>query len=306
MEVEVQHLFSDSFGFGLWSGLLGMPPWLAFCFWVGGLFNPAAFRGWEGLMLGAITTFAGSLIGIGIVGLPWMPDSSPLLTGLCMGTLMYFLLSVAIGFHNRSTSLHKAREKLRDSERGLARQLHEIRDLQNRLQQQSLRDPLTNLLSRPALMEVLERDLSRAAREKTGLALYVVNLDHFRAVNERYGYETGDRVLQALGEFLRQYMRASDVVGRLGGEDFAVILGETSATNAVIRADALRAAWAGQCVRHGGNTVNTTLSIGIAVYPDVQGGAQRLVDAACVAIRGAKERGRNCVELSHVVAAAGV
>jgi diguanylate cyclase (GGDEF)-like protein len=154
-------------------------------------------------------------------------------------------------------------------------------------------DPLTGVHTRRAVVRRLRAELQRAQREKTTTALILLDLDHFKAVNDTYGHLVGDRVLRRVGRLLRHLARASDSVGRIGGEEFLVVLPATSAREAWAFAERLRRAI--------GRTPATgipamTASLGVAVMAGADAvdleGALRAADAA---MYRAKAAGRNRV-----------
>jgi len=107
-----------------------------------------------------------------------------------------------------------------------------------------VQDSLTGLANHSRLHQLLETDVARALRQKLPLSLAMIDVDHFKQVNDRHGHPTGDRVLQALARFLRQRLRQADVVARYGGEEFAVVLANTDGAGAQLVTDRLRAEFA--------------------------------------------------------------
>ena len=177
----------------------------------------------------------------------------------------------------------------------LQQQFAEITELQIRLQEQAIRDPLTGLYNRRYLDETLPRELSRAKREGYPLSLIMVDLDHFKQVNDTYGHPAGDTVLRALAEILRHGAREGDVPCRYGGEEFIVALPRMPLAMALERADHWRAAIADLCIRHGELEVRVTLSAGIATFPEHGGDFDTLLKCADLALYAAKHQGRNQV-----------
>ncbi|MEO8627885.1 MAG: response regulator [Betaproteobacteria bacterium] len=162
-----------------------------------------------------------------------------------------------------------------------------------------VQDSLTGLANHSHLHQVLETEVARALRDKDPLSLAMIDVDHFKLVNDRHGHPTGDRVLQSLARFIRQRLRKSDVVARYGGEEFAVVLGGTDAANAVIVIDKLREQFA--TLAHDsdrGETFSVTFSAGVAALSG-RSAANQLVLAADRALYEAKHAGRNCVSLSR-------
>ena len=99
---------------------------------------------------------------------------------------------------------------------------------------------MTRLFNRRFLEESLERELQLAGRKKQSIAVLFLDLDHFKRFNDTFGHDAGDMVLQSLADLFRNFFRATDICCRYGGEEFAIILPESSSQDAAIRADALR------------------------------------------------------------------
>ncbi len=171
--------------------------------------------------------------------------------------------------------------------------------LRETLRQQSIRDPLTGLFNRRYMSEVLARELSRASRNATVVALAVVDVDHFKRVNDNYGHDTGDVVLKAVARTIAEHVRQSDIVCRFGGEEFVVVMPEISAAAARLRAEQMREAIGRLDCRHGAHLVGSvSASFGVALYPQDGVDEAALVHAADIALYRAKEGGRNRVILS--------
>lgn len=168
--------------------------------------------------------------------------------------------------------------------------------LRDRLRDESLRDPLTGLFNRRSLDEALTREIQRANRTGAPLAVVMLDLDHFKAFNDRYGHAAGDSALRTLGRFLPARLRATDIACRYGGEEFTVLLPETSREQAVRIAERLREEFERTPILHAGARFPPlTLSIGVATYPDDGHAAEALLDAADAALYAAKAGGRNRV-----------
>ena len=168
--------------------------------------------------------------------------------------------------------------------------------LQNQLKAQSIRDPLTGLFNRRYMDETLERELLRAARQENPLCILMLDIDRFKQYNDTYGHEVGDILLQALGEFLKQNVRSSDVACRYGGEEFIVILPETELEEGARRAEQIRSGVKELVVRHRGHLLDTVaISIGISAFPHHGKVSEALLRAADTALYQAKEQGRDRV-----------
>jgi diguanylate cyclase (GGDEF)-like protein len=167
------------------------------------------------------------------------------------------------------------------------------------LRQQSIIDPLTQLYNRRYMDEVLKRELARAERNGTPVSVLVLDLDHFKRINDTHGHEAGDAILRKVALTLRENIRSCDVACRMGGEEMVVLLPDCGTDNAAKRADALRLAIAGGDVLHGGERIGATASIGVASYPAHGTNMRTLVHAADLALYEAKHGGRNCVRVAQ-------
>lgn len=155
-----------------------------------------------------------------------------------------------------------------------------------------VRDSLTGLLNHTTFKERLRAETARALRQHKPLTVALIDLDHFKRVNDHYGHLAGDRVIKNLARLLRQRLRGADVVGRYGGEEFAAALPDTALDNAVAVLDQLRATFAAIDQGSGNARFHVTCSIGVAQCPPfIQGEA--LIAAADAALYEAKRQGRN-------------
>jgi diguanylate cyclase (GGDEF)-like protein/PAS domain S-box-containing protein len=175
----------------------------------------------------------------------------------------------------------------------LQTQLIEIGLLQSKLREQSIRDPLTNLFNRRYLEETLERELARAAREDYPVCVIMIDLDHFKRVNDTYGHEAGDEVLKALATTLAEQCRRGDFACRYGGEEFVVVMPNINTDTAYERAEKIRQSLNSLDVPYGHYHLTTTVSIGIACYPINGDTRESVLRAADRAMYGAKEAGRD-------------
>jgi diguanylate cyclase (GGDEF)-like protein len=170
------------------------------------------------------------------------------------------------------------------------------RELQARIEsldRLARQDPLTGLLNRRALMEALEGELARALRYGGELSLVLLDVDHFKSINDRFGHSAGDEVLRRLGDVLGHSVRCVDAVGRYGGEEFMLVLPQTPLRGAQVFAEALRLRIAQVVFESVPETV--TVSVGIAGLDPNAGSAKALIDAADRALYRAKRSGRNRV-----------
>ena len=169
-------------------------------------------------------------------------------------------------------------------------------NLRSRLEHQSVCDGVTGLFNRHFMEIALERELRRADRQHTPVALLMLDVDHFKKFNDDFGHQAGDSILQQVGEILKHTVRGEDVVCRYGGEEFVAILPDLSFESALERAQQLRRmASEARPHFHGEKLRGVTVSIGVAMYPQHADSAETLVRAADRALYEAKHQGRNRV-----------
>ncbi len=165
------------------------------------------------------------------------------------------------------------------------------------LREQATHDALTGLLNRRALLDSLERGLARSRRETSPLSVVLLDLDHFKPVNDTHGHNAGDLVLREVAARLRHSLRGADAVGRWGGEEFLAVLPGCDLAYTTQVAERLRADMAAATVAlRGGRTVTVTCSIGCAGTADGAVSVEELIATADAALYRAKENGRNRVE----------
>jgi diguanylate cyclase (GGDEF)-like protein len=155
-------------------------------------------------------------------------------------------------------------------------------------------DSLTGLLNHTTIKERLAQEVARASRQNSHLAYVMLDLDFFKGVNDTYGHAAGDRVLKSLSQLLSQRLRGMDIIGRYGGEEFAIILPNATGPEAVQIIEDLRSRFANLHHRAGEHEFSVTFSAGIASYPDCQT-LSALSAAADRALYLAKGKGRNQV-----------
>lgn len=175
----------------------------------------------------------------------------------------------------------------------LEKQLSEIQSLQKELQEQAIRDPLTNAFNRRYLLETMERELSRAARARHPLSLIMIDVDHFKQFNDNYGHTVGDIILKCLVNLLMQTTREEDVVCRYGGEEFVVLMPNTTAEAAYQRAEYWRHACETMKTDVEGKPIGVTISLGVVTAFEPMPSAARLLATADQAMYQAKALGRN-------------
>jgi diguanylate cyclase (GGDEF)-like protein len=168
------------------------------------------------------------------------------------------------------------------------------------LRRQAATDSLTGVPNRRHLMSVAEHEMARALRYGSPLALFMVDIDHFKSVNDTWGHPAGDRVIQALAAAMATSARDQDTIGRLGGEEFAAVLPETDRSGAAVMAGRLREAveTIASALTDDGQPVHFTVSIGVAAVETADSTIEDLLGRADRALYAAKRGGRNRVEVA--------
>ena len=301
---EFDNLLIDSLLIGVWVAALQFSLWPSFALWLGSTLNITIIRGGKGLRDGTVMFVAGVLASVVLFGFHFAPQTGWPTTLLLMFGISAYLIAIGYASNNRNVKLRETREQLRLGEKALhasndvlEQRLAEIQILQERLKEQAIRDPMTGLFNRRYLDTIVPHELARCEREKAPLCVMMIDLDHFKQVNDTYGHQGGDQVLKALASLLLDSVRASDVACRYGGEEFLLLLPNMSAEHAVTRAEQWRAAFEATTVNYGGTNIKATLSIGVALYPGEGASVDELTRCADLALYKAKAQGRNRVVL---------
>ncbi|HQS37625.1 MAG TPA: diguanylate cyclase, partial [Methylotenera sp.] len=203
------------------------------------------------------------------------------------GNLIWVLLSISVVRDAANKALYFISQ---------VQDITERKFLMDKLSLQARLDYLTNLSNRRHFMEQADAELQRARRYQNPLALLMIDIDHFKTINDNYGHKTGDLVLQKLSAMLIDSLRQVDIVGRIGGEEFAILLPESKLENAVEVAERLRVQVANtKLALESGQLVRFTVSIGVALLdkPDIN--LDTLFSSADEALYQAKNTGRNRV-----------
>lgn len=202
-----------------------------------------------------------------------------------------------LGITRNVSERKMAEAALRETNRQLHARIEEIGRLQVALQELAVRDSLTGLYNRRYLDETLEREVSRARREGNPLSLVMLDIDHFKRVNDSYGHQVGDEVLRKLATTLLADIRAEDVACRYGGEEFLILLPNMPLETAMMRAEAWRSAVEGLSIALGNFQITFTISLGVAAYPEHGKTPDDLTRWADQALYRAKNDGRNQVSV---------
>ncbi len=198
-----------------------------------------------------------------------------------------------------SESLQDSQQRIATTVAGqIALSLASLR-LRETLRDQSIRDPLTGLFNRRFMEESLDREMQRAVRKNHPVSVLFVDLDHFKRFNDTFGHDAGDLVLRSIADLFRKFFRVDDVICRYGGEEFGIILPESSAENAVKRGNALREETKKLEIRYKNHTLGTiTLSVGVATFPEHGRTSEELLKAADQCLYKSKSAGRDTVTVA--------
>ena len=176
----------------------------------------------------------------------------------------------------------------------LSRTIRELEASRKLLAEQASTDPLTQLKNRRAFFEHGAQHMSLSKRYKSDLSILLIDIDHFKKVNDTYGHQAGDEVLTQVARLLKQLTRNEDTVARMGGEEFAILLPDTNRLGTAVMAERIRVAVEKEKIIVGDNTITITLSIGVATYGSEK--AESVDDLLRIAdsrLYLAKENGRN-------------
>jgi diguanylate cyclase (GGDEF)-like protein len=171
--------------------------------------------------------------------------------------------------------------------------------LYEKAKERSLLDSLTGLWNHEEIVRILEQELDRAKRGGISVGVIMIDLDHFKGINDTYGHLTGDAVLRKIAEKLRSSLRSYEIVGRYGGEEFLLVLPGCDLRVAGEIAERIRKKIAADAIDTPAGHIVVTISLGVAVSsPERQSTAPFLVNAADLALYRAKKNGRNRMEFA--------
>jgi len=203
--------------------------------------------------------------------------------------------SLATGINDMAVRIAFTQEDLRQQ---VATATAELRQQKEAAELAARIDTLTGVANRRAFTEVAESEVQRALRYGTPLSLVLVDLDHFKSVNDRYGHHTGDAVLASFARTLTEAVREVDIVGRWGGEEFVVLLPGTGSAEAMQVAERMRSSTADSRLYVQGRQILYTASFGVAEFNPSELSFFGFLGRADAALYCAKDRGRNRVELA--------
>ena len=177
----------------------------------------------------------------------------------------------------------------------IERDLTEQKRQQARLEIMATIDPLTELPNRQHILKTARREFSRSKRYHRPLSLMMIDIDHFKKVNDQYGHVTGDKVLAEVARICGQELRDPDILGRIGGEEFVLLLPDTPEASALHVAERMRARLANTLISIDGNSFHITASFGVVERIDSDEDFTSMLDRADMAMYEAKQGGRNRV-----------
>lgn len=175
----------------------------------------------------------------------------------------------------------------------LSQALEKLEQLNEELQRLADTDPLTNSFNRRHFFSLSNSEFLRAKRHERSLSAIMIDVDHFKKTNDRYGHAGGDKILKILAQHCRGMLRDSDIFGRIGGEEFAICCPETSFEGALAIAEKLRVSLQEKDIVLDSESVNITISLGVAVLRDSDHTFKQLLNGADIALYKAKNEGRN-------------
>ena len=303
-QAELNNLAIDSMLMGAWVSFLQFPLLIAIMLWNATSINLTFNRGLKGMLIALVASACGIVMASFVFGFHFTLETGVAVTLLCFSGMSVYLIAIGNAAYLRNGQLRTTRERLRMGEQTLHtanetlnRQLDEIQTLQAELSEQAIRDPLTGLYNRRYLETIVTRELARCNREGQQLTLMMIDIDYFKRVNDTYGHQGGDEVLKTLATLLLESVRSTDVACRFGGEEFLVLLPDMPLDRGAVRANQWRAAFASTIVASAGESIQATMSVGIATYPGHGESLEELIRCADLALYRAKADGRNRVVL---------
>ncbi len=196
-------------------------------------------------------------------------------------------------FNHRHEATEERNQKLTQQLSRMEQETHELQAMLNENRAKLLYDALTGVYSRMAYDERIQQEWSRWNRYQTPFSYAILDIDHFKQINDTYGHSAGDKALKIIAQLMQQYLRDSDCVFRIGGEEFVLLLTETSAQSANKLVAKLRDAIAESSIHFKGDPVRLTLSAGITETRDGDT-IETIYERADAALYKAKHSGRNC------------
>lgn len=283
-------------------GLLGgmrIAPGLLLIF-IGYLAARSSVR-WTALAAGAAALFITVLVAAGDQTFGALPPRAAILETqrfiIVMSIMALGLAALLAQIRMQQASLAAANARLsqlnQDLEARVAERTAELRTLNAALAELAHTDALTGLLNRRAFLAAAEREIERSRRHQHPLAVMMIDMDYFKTVNDQYGHPAGDQVLQNTAALITSVIRATDLLARIGGEEFVLLAPETSLEQALALAGRLHQAVREQTVLVDRRPIKITASIGLTMLAEVSEGVDGLMRRADAALYAAKAAGRD-------------
>ncbi|HCS39855.1 MAG TPA: hypothetical protein DIW44_09775 [Anaerolineaceae bacterium] len=194
------------------------------------------------------------------------------------------------------TSRNRAEADLQNANQQLKEQLAKNKILQKKLEQQALHDSLTGLYNRH-IDEILHKEFSRAQRETKPISLAMIDIDHFKKINDKFGHQYGDLLLKTFSQYILSTIREEDLAARFGGDEIMLVFPGMTQENAVIKAEEIRQSFMNLAVVADQQQVTTTITVGVATFPQNGNTVDEVIRSADWALYAAKEEGRNRVKV---------
>jgi diguanylate cyclase (GGDEF)-like protein len=301
-KAELDNLIVDAVLSGAWAAGLGFPLWISVAMFLAALLNHTIMRGLPGVLICPVALLSGALASTTVIAFRLSTDTDGLVTLASIIGLAIYLSLMGVEFFTYIRRLHEVqsavasqKQILEHANAALHEQITRIHDLQEKLREQANRDSLTGLFNRRYLEGTLEREMARCKREGTPIAMLLLDIDHFKLINDTYGHQAGDEVLRVFARLLQDSARAEDIVCRYGGEEFLLVLPKMPLDIALERGEHLLRLFQETVVEFGGKRIHITTSIGIAGAPLHSDSAEGLIRCTDEALYLAKHSGRNRV-----------
>ena len=301
-KTELDNLIVDAVVSGAWAAGLGFPLWITTALFLATLLNHTIMRGLPGILICPVALLSGALASTTVIAFRLSTDTDGLVTLSSISGLAIYLSLMGVQFFTYIRRLHEVqgavalqKQILEDANTALHEQIRHIRDLQETLREQANRDSLTGLFNRRYLEGTLDREMARCRREGTPMTMLLLDIDHFKLINDTYGHQAGDEVLRVFGRVLHDTARAEDIVCRYGGEEFLLVLSKMPLDIARERGAYLQKFFEDMTVSFGDHRIRLTTSIGIAGTPEHSDSSDGLIRCADEALYLAKHHGRNRV-----------
>ena len=203
------------------------------------------------------------------------------------------------GISRDITDRKNSEDNLRSQAHRLQNQIEDINILQDQLKDQATHDTLTGLFNRRMMDQILGKQLKICQKLNQDFAIFVIDIDHFKNINDEFGHQIGDSILEAFGKCILSSTRADDFSCRLGGDELLMSFKKMSLKEALIKADLIHQKLCAITVNKESQTISATVSIGIAIFPKHGKTVYELINKADEALYVAKEKGRNQVVINQ-------